>query len=66
MIDSLTIALALLANDGRAQPMKGIEIRPTVWQAVERASTVSKPELVAALDTRPTVAVVKPSIWGDR
>lgn len=30
MIDSLTLTLALLANDGRAMPVKGIEIRPSV------------------------------------
>ena len=67
MLDSLTITLAILASDGRAQPMQGIEIRPTVWQVVERSTaTVSRPELVASIDTRPKVAVEAPSIWGDR
>jgi len=64
MIDSLALAITLLATDGRAQPLQGIEIRPTVWQ-VERASKVSKPMQVAALDTRPTVKVAAPSIWGE-
>lgn len=60
MIDSLTIALALLANDGRAMPLNGIEIVPTTF-VMERTSNVSLPPETAFLDTREMIKVVEPS-----